>query len=110
MGSMITIHKQLKRLSESGFTTLPLDQAQEAFTEKDFIIAFKVLPDQQGSWSVGVLLILGNLSNKLILLPDSVGPDPDISLGFCGQTLIINQNSHRLNDLLDIATDSCSID
>ncbi len=106
---MTTIPKQLQKLKDSGFTTLPLDQAQQAFTEKDFIIAFKVLPDQQGGWSVGVLLILGNLSNKLVSLPDTLGHDPLISLGFCGQTLIINQEAHSLSDLMNIATDSCSI-
>jgi len=98
---MTKLKEYLKTLSDAGFTTLPLDQAQEAYTSTQHVLAFKFKPDLD-YWTYGVLLITGAMTQKSVIFPDSIGVDPEVKLGFCGQTILINQNAFSLYELLEL--------
>jgi hypothetical protein len=98
---MSTLQSTLSHLVEHGFTCLPLDQAQEAIYRSQYFLAYKFITKQQNP--VGIQIILGNLNEFKFYLPEDLllqKEMPDISLGFCGLTLIINKIGYSLQDLM----------
>lgn len=98
---MTNLEKYLNHFVSSGFTVLPLDQAKEAYTNSHYLLAYKPLR-KLDSWTSGVLIITGGLNQFSVIFPKTFGTDPSVKLGFCGQTLLINNHAYTFNNLKEI--------
>lgn len=93
----------LRHFEICGFTVLPLDQAREAFWRPTYFLAHKFIFNENHHEKFVVLqLILGNLKQLAIVLPSCFTCPPNVQIGFCGQTILINQKAYRLNDLMEL--------
>ena len=97
---MAQLKEHLARFSSCGFTTLPLDQAQEAWWQSSYFLAFKLIPNKTDqSKTQGLQLILGNMKQFAYFFPNEACESPCVRLGFCGQTIFINDKAFLLRDL-----------
>jgi hypothetical protein len=88
-------------LVEHGFTCLPLDQAKESIYREQYFLAYKLITKKQAP--VGLQIVLANLNELKFYFPENIllqKETPNISLGFCGLTLIINGTSYSLQNLV----------
>jgi len=98
---MSSLQNTLSHLVEHGFTCLPLDQAKEAIYREQYFLAYKLITKQQDD--IGLQIVLANLNEFRFFFPEELllqKKIPDVALGFCGLTLIINGTSYSLRDLV----------
>ena len=85
-----------------GFTCLPIDQAREAYFSSEYVLAYKLIPNEEDENKfVGLWLISGNLECNKVVFSESFCKAPDVKLGFCGQTILINNRAYLLRDLMN---------
>jgi hypothetical protein len=100
---MSSLQNTLSHLVEHGFACLPLDQAKEAVYREQYFLAYKLITKKQDFNIIGLQIVLANLNEFKFYFPDALllqKKIPDVALGFCGLTLIINGTSYSLRDLV----------